>query len=94
MQDRTSAKEAMNIYTKQVEYFAEKQNAVGVLLGWYFISEAKMLIDGPKAALDVAIKALDVAQSANIANHYFVLLLNKLIAEIYLTLQDLCANKV
>ena len=94
MQDRTSAKEAMNIYTKQVEYFAEKQNAVGVLLGWYFISEAKMLIDGPKAALDVAMKALDVAQSANIANHYFVLLLNKLIAEIYLTLQDYDASKM
>lgn len=88
MQDRTSAKEAAQIYTKQAEYFAEKQNAVGVLLGWYFISEAKMLIDGPQDALDIAMKALDVAQSANISNHYFTLLLDKLIGEIYLAMQD------
>lgn len=94
MQDRTSAKEAANIYAKQVEYFAEKQNAVGVLLGWYFISEAKMLIDGPQAALDIAMKALDIAQSANISNHYFALLLNKLIGEIYLALQDFESAKM
>ena len=94
MQERTSAKEAAVVYAKQVEYFAEKQNAIGVLLGWYFISEAKMIIDGPEAALDIALKALDVAQSANISNHYFTLLLNKLIGEIYLALQDFDAAKM
>ena len=94
MQERTSAKEATVVYAKQVEYFAEKQNAIGVLLGWYFISEAKMIIDGPEMALDIALKALDVAQSANISNHYFTLLLNKLIGEIYLALQDFDAAKM
>ena len=88
MQDRTSAKDAANIYTKQIEYFAEKQNAIGVLLGWYFISKAKMIIDGPVEALDIATKALDIAESATISNHYFSLLLNKLIGEMYLALQD------
>ena len=88
MQDRTSAKEAANIFAKQIEYFADKQNAIGVLLGWYFISKAKMVIDGPADALDIAVKALDIAESANISNHYFVLLLDKLIGEIYLALQD------
>ena len=94
IQDRTSAKEAAVIYTKQVEYFAEKQNAIGVLLGWYFISQAKMLIDGPNAALDIALKALDISQSVNINNHYFSLILNKLIGEIYLALQDFNAAKM
>lgn len=94
MQDRTSAKEAMNVYAKQIEYFAEKQNAIGVLLGWYFISEAKMKIDGPQAALDIATKALDIAQSANISNHYFILLLDKLMGEIYLALQDYDSAKM
>ena len=94
IQDRTSAKEAAVIYTKQVEYFAEKQNAIGVLLGWYFISQAKMLIDGPNAALDIALKALDISQSVNINNHYFSLILNKLIGEIYLALQDFDAAKM
>lgn len=88
MQDRTSAKEAANIFIKQIEYFADKQNAIGVLLGWYFISKAKMVVDGPAEALDIAVKALDIAESANITNHYFTLLLDKLIGEIYLALQD------
>ena len=88
IQDRTSAKEAANIYTVQIEYFAEKQNAVGVLLGWYLISKAKMVIDGPNSALDIVVKALDIAESANISNQYFVLLFNKLLAEIYLAMQD------
>jgi len=94
IQDRTSAKEAIAIYTKQIEYFAEKQNAIGVLLGWYFISEAKLVIDGPNSALDIAMKALDVAESANVSNYYFTLLLNKLIGEIYLALQDFDSSKV
>ena len=94
MQDRTSAKEAANIYAKQIEYFAEKQNAIGVLLGWYFISKAKMIIDGPVEALDIATKALDIAESATISNHYFSLLLNKLIGEIYLALQDFESAKM
>ena len=94
MQDRTSAKEAILVYTKQIEYFAEKQNAIGVLLGWYFISEAKMAVDGPASALDIAMKALDIAESANISNHYFTLLLNGLVGEIYITLQDFDAAKM
>ena len=87
-------KQPQVIYTKQVEYFAEKQNAIGVLLGWYFISQAKMLIDGPNAALDIALKALDISQSVNINNNYFTLILNKLIGEIYLALQDFDAAKM
>ena len=94
IQDRTSAKEAANVYTTQIEYFAEKQNAIGVLLGWYFISKAKLIIDGPNDALDVATKALDIAESANISNHYFILLFNKLIGEIYLALQDFESAKM
>ena len=53
-----------------------------------------MLIDGPNAALDIALKALDISQSVNINNHYFSLILNKLIGEIYLALQDFDAAKM
>lgn len=94
MQDRTSAKEAAGIYATQIEYFADKQNAIGVLLGWYFISKAKLIIDGPESALDIALKALDIADSANISNYYFSLLLDKLISEIYLALQDYESVKI
>lgn len=94
IQDRSSVKEAAAIYTKQIEYFADKQNAIGVLLGWYFISNAKMIIDGPSEALDIAVKALEISTSANISNHYFSLLLNKLIGEIYLAMQDFESAKM
>ena len=47
-----------------------------------------MVIDGPNSALDIVVKALDIAESANISNQYFVLLFNKLLAEIYLAMQD------
>ena len=53
-----------------------------------------MLIDGPNAALDIALKALDISQSVNINNNYFTLILNKLIGEIYLALQDFDAAKM
>ena len=46
------------------------------------------------AALDIALKALDISQSVNINNNYFTLILNKLIGEIYLALQDFDAAKM
>ena len=88
IQDRTSVKEASKIYLEQAEYFAQKQNSTGVLLGWYLISKAKLKIEGPQSALDVASKAIDIAQSPNISSNYFIILFNKLIGEIYITLQN------
>lgn len=82
-----SAKSALSVYTKQLEYFAKEKNAVGVLLGWYLTAEATMMVD-KKQALDIAVKALSIAQKPEICNHYFALLFNKLICRIYLSLKD------
>ncbi len=82
-----SAQNAIDIYTKQLEYFANEKNAVGVLLGWYLTSEATALVN-KQQALDIANKALSIAQKPEICNHYFALLFDKLICRIYLSLND------
>ncbi|MCR5266165.1 MAG: AAA family ATPase [Cyanobacteria bacterium RUI128] len=82
-----SAQSAIKIYTKQLEYFAKEKNAVGVLLGWYLTAEATIMVD-KQQALDIATKALSIAQKPEICNHYFALLFDKLICRIYLSLKD------
>ena len=82
-----SAQSAIDIYKKQLEYFAKEKNAVGVLLGWYLTAEATILVD-KQQALDIANKALNIAQKPEICNHYFTLLFDKLICKIYLSLKD------
>jgi len=82
-----SAQNAISIYTKQIEYFAKEKNAVGVLLGWYLTAEATIMVD-KQQALDIATKALSIAQKPEICNHYFALLFDKLICRIYLSLKD------
>lgn len=82
-----SAQNAISIYTKQLEYFAKEKNAVGVLLGWYLTAEATIMVD-KQQALDIAKKALSIAQKPEICNHYFALLFDKLICRIYLSLKD------
>ena len=92
--EKNSAKKALEIYVEQIAYFAKKQIATGVLLGWYFASEAKLIEESADSALDIAIKALDIAQSPIVTNHFFTCLLNKLIGEIYLIKQDFDSAKV
>ena len=82
-----SAQNAIEIYKKQLEYFAEEKNAVGVLLGWYLTAEATILVD-KQQALEIATKALSIAQKPEICNHYFALLFDKLICRIYISLKD------
>lgn len=84
---KQSAQNAIDIYKKQLEYFAEEKNAVGVLLGWYLTSEATILVD-KQQSLDIAKKALAIAQKPEICNHYFALLFDKLICRIYISLKD------
>ena len=82
-----SAQSAIGVYTKQLEYFANEKNAVGVLLGWYLTAEATIKVD-KQQALDIATKALSIAQKPEICNHYFALLFDKLICRIYISLKD------
>ena len=92
--DRGSSKKALDILEEQVAYFAKEKVATGVLLSWYLIAMIKLVTKGTQFALDTASKALDIAQSPNINNYYFIALFNRLISEIYIAKQDFESAKV
>jgi tetratricopeptide (TPR) repeat protein len=94
LKENNQAKRALEILEEQVAYFAKEKVATGVLLSWYLIAEIKLITNGTQFALDIATKALDIAQSPNINNYYFIVLFNKLIGEIYLAKQDFESAKV
>jgi len=82
--DEESAKRALEIYGEQITYFSKEKNAIGALLTWYFIAEAKLIAEGPEKSLEVSQKALEVAQSSKICNYFFIILFNKVIAEAFM----------
>ncbi len=94
LKDNNQTKKALEILEEQVAYFAKEKVATGVLLSWYLIAEIKLITNGTQFALDIATKALDIAQGPNITNYYFIALYNKLIGEIYLAKQDFESSKV
>ena len=94
LRDKNETKRALEILEEQVTYFAKEKVAVGVLLSWFLIAELRLVTKGTQFALDVATKALDIAQGTNINNYYFMALFNKLIGEIYMAKQDFESAKV
>lgn len=84
LKDEESSKRALEIYGEQITYFSKEKNAIGALLTWYFIAEAKLVVEGPEKSLEVSQKALDVAQSSKINNYMFIILFNKVIAEAFM----------
>ncbi len=83
--DEENAKHALEIYEEQITYFSKEKNAIGALVTWYLIAEANLITEGPEKCLEVAQKALNVAQSTKINNYYLIILYNKVIAEAYMT---------
>jgi predicted negative regulator of RcsB-dependent stress response len=94
LKDKNENKKALEILDEQVGYFAKEKIATGVLMSWYLIAGIKLVTKGTQFSLDIAAKALDIAQSPNINNYYFITLFNKLIGEIYIAKQDFESAKV
>lgn len=82
--DEENAKRSLEIYGEQITYFSKEKNAIGALLTWYFIAEAKLVVEGPEKSLEVSQKALEVAQSSKIHNYFFIIMFNKVIAEAFM----------
>ena len=94
LSSKNENKRALEILEEQVAYFAKEKVATGVLLSWYLIAELRLVTKGTQFALDIATKALDIAQGPNINNYYFMALFNKLIGEVYIAKQDFESAKV
>lgn len=94
LKDEESSKQALDIYSEQITYFSKEKNAIGALLCWYLIADAKLIVEGPEKSLEVSQKALDVAQSPKINNYLFIVLFNKIIAESYMIQSDYEAARI
>ena len=94
LKGKNENKKALEILEEQVAYFAKEKIATGVLLSWYLIAEIRLITNGTQFALDIATKALDIAQGPSINNYFFISLYNKLVGEIYMAKQDFESAKV
>ena len=88
LMDKNNVQKAQEILEEQVAYFAKDKVATGVLLSWYLIAKIKFISSGAQSSLDIATKALDIAQGPNVNNYFFIGLYNSLIGEIYIAKQD------
>ena len=82
--DSKQARRALEIYDEQISYFADKKLAIGALLCWYLIAEATIIASSTHEAIDVAQRALDIAQNPAINNYFFNVSLKLLLAKAYM----------
>lgn len=94
LKDEENTKQALEIYAQQITYFSKEKNAIGALLTWYLISEAKLVTEGPDKTLEVAKKALEIAKNPKINNYTFTVLYNKIIAEAFIIKGDFESAKI
>lgn len=92
--DTNSPKQAMDIYNEQIVYFAKEKMAFCALLTWYMIADTTLVLEGPKAAIEIAEQALEVAQNPKINNFYFQVLLKIILAKSYMSLSDFDTVKI
>ena len=94
LQEEGNLSKALNIFNEQITVFAKEKIAVGAFLCWYYIAKLTLVTDGSEKSLHIAQKALEVAKSPKISNYYFIVLLKKLIAEIYIIKGDMESAKM
>lgn len=86
--DNDQINHALDIYNDQITYFSKEKMALGALLTWYLIAEATLVTEGPYAAQEIAMQALEVAQNPKIDNFFFAVLLNMVIVKCAITISD------
>jgi len=92
--DSKQAKHAIEIYNEQITCFANKKLAMGALLGWYLIAEATIITESPKNAVEIATRALEIAQNPKINNAFFIVILRMIIAKAEIELSDYETAKI
>ncbi len=86
--DNNQAAKGLEIYNEQLAHFSNEKIALGALLCWYLISDAVMDIEGPDKAIEIATKALEVAQNPKIANFFFNICLKMVLTKAYMIKGD------
>lgn len=86
--DNNQIERALEIYNEQITYFSGEKMALGALLTWFLIAEATLETEGPYAAQEIAMQALEVAQNPKIDNSFFAVLLNMIIVKCSIKLSE------
>lgn len=86
--DNNQISKGLEIYNEQLEHFSNEKIALGALLCWYLISDSIMDVEGPDKAIEIATKALEVAQNPKIANFFFNICLKIVLAKAYIIKAD------
>lgn len=89
LKDNGNTDRALEIYNEQITYFSAEKMAYGALLNWYLIAEATLETEGPYAAQEIAMQALEVAQNPKIDNMFFAVLFNMIIVKCSMKLSEL-----
>lgn len=92
--DSKQAKRALEIYNEQITYFSDKKLAFGALLCWYFIAEATIIASSTKEAIDIAQRALEIAQNPRINNIFFIVQLEMILAKANMKISDFESAKI
>ena len=92
--DNKQAQNAIRIYNEQVTWFADEKMATGALLNWYLIAEATIITENSKSAIDVAERALEIAQNPAINNYFFITYLKIVLAKAYINISDFETAKI
>ncbi len=85
---------AEEIYQEQIVYFAKEKLAIGALFAWALIVKKYIEDNDFDTALNIANKALEIAQDPKINNYFFIICFQKFIAEIYSQKSDFAATKM
>ena len=85
---------ALEIYNEEIVFFSKGKIATGALLSWLLIANVSLVTQGVDFALDIALKALDVAKGPKINNLLFIIALKRLIADMYMIKNDFEAAKM
>lgn len=91
--DTGKEQNALDIYYEQIKYFTNEKMALGALLTWYLIAEAKLETDTFEAE-DIATQALNVAQNPQINNYFFEILLRTILAKARMKFEDYTSAKM
>ena len=91
--DTGKVENALDIYNEQIAFFSKEKMAIGALLTWYLIADAKAEA-APYEAADIASKALEVAQNPKIDNYFFVVLLKIVLAKACMKTSDYTTAKM
>ena len=79
---------ALDLFKEQLNYFAKEQIVTGALICWLYIAKINLLTENIDEALNIADKALDIAQNPTFSQHHISIYIQQLLAEINIAKGD------